>query len=204
MLPRNSHLIQVYIISLLGGCQLAGNSHTHGESAESEVASMNRVIKSASFGAIELELLYRSPESLAFQALGQEGSEEALDQMMAEFSGSVCFLFIMSHMANLDLLKGLSSDRSDYEQLTEYVAFQMQGDLWIVQSSDTIPCSAYHWERDYGLTGSIRVVCAFESVSTEQDFTFIYDDALFGVGQVKFNFLKEDFRNLPKPKIPRS
>ena len=98
-----------------------------------------------------------------------------------------------------DLLKRGVADANEYEQRLNYLAYQMQHDIQLVDNGDTLNCLLYHFERTYGLTPHRTVLLGFEASTREtyQDKTLIIDDKITQNGIVKLKLKANQLNNIP-------
>lgn len=96
-----------------------------------------------------------------------------------------------------DVLKFKLRSPRQYEERVEYFAFGMQKDLRVIEEGDTLECVHEHFERTYGVSPYSDFTLAFQSSGSRTtagppgagghaaDKTFIFDDAILGVGPVR-------------------
>lgn len=90
---------------------------------------------------------------------------------------------------------------SQFEERTAYYSFGMQKDICIVLAEkDTIPCTVYHYERNYGVSPKNNFMLGFRSGAIKNA-VLIYDNTYLTTGPVKFALNEQDLLNHPKIKI---
>lgn len=91
-----------------------------------------------------------------------------------------------------DLLKLISSDQEQYAKYLKYFSFKAFQDVALVHDGDTIPSIGNIMVRDYGVKPSIDLVFYFdqEVKTLDKETKFVFDDAVFGLGRIKFTFNK--------------
>lgn len=106
-----------------------------------------------------------------------------------------------------DVLKANLSEGIEYSQRIEYLSFQMQQDLSLVEGGDTLACLLHHFERTYGISPYVNIVLAFERKKEEQippvedeDKTLVFNDQIFDLGRVKLTISGDNLKNIPQLK----
>lgn len=94
-----------------------------------------------------------------------------------------------------------SSGFNEYASKLDYLVAGFQDDINMVSGKDTMPCSLFHYERSYGLSGNnnFNVIFKKDTVATEQ--TMMIDLSVFDLGRVKFTFNKNELKDIPKLSI---
>jgi hypothetical protein len=101
-----------------------------------------------------------------------------------------------------ELLKHQVSGPGEYNARINYFAFGMQHDISLVDGTDTIPCSLFHFERAYDVTPYSTFLLGFNKGAKKgvYDKTLIFQDKTFHKGTIKLSFRREDLLNTPKLK----
>lgn len=104
-----------------------------------------------------------------------------------------------------DILKMNSPSQQEYYQRQNYLTYEFQGDIQLVDGTDTIPCDLFQMVGNYGLAPYIDFVIGFKSKDAIQnqvqhDKQFILEDKIFGGGILKFIVKKEDINKIPEIK----
>ena len=82
---------------------------------------------------------------------------------------------------------------------TMHLDFNMQQDFMLVQNADTL-LPAICQKVAQGRDGCYEYLLAFETNASQpgrHDYTLLYNDILFGIGQVAFVYKKEDTQKIP-------
>ena len=96
------------------------------------------------------------------------------------------------------------TDRQEYYERLDYFAFQMKKDLILVDGTDTLGCSLYHFERTYNLTPFNNIVLGFANpgyLKEAKDKTLIYKDNILDIGAVKLTIKASSLEDMPKLKL---
>jgi hypothetical protein len=92
-----------------------------------------------------------------------------------------------------------SGDKPEKEKLM-YLDFDMQPDFVLLKNNkDSVP-AAICQKIENGKGGSYEYLLAFDKVKsngTNEDFTIIYNDKIFGMGSVAFVYKQNDIKNIP-------
>lgn len=92
---------------------------------------------------------------------------------------------------------GLNNDQEFYARL-EYFSLEMQKDIFLIESSDTLSCLMFHYERTYGIDPRATFVMAFPARKNKaSDKTFLFSGDRLGVGPVLITISGDDIKNTP-------
>jgi hypothetical protein len=83
-----------------------------------------------------------------------------------------------------------------------YLDFDMQNDFVLLLGKDSIAPGICQ-KIENGIPGSYQYMLAFESRGKEisnDDFTVIYNDKIFGIGTIAFVYNQDDIKKIPKLK----
>lgn len=75
-----------------------------------------------------------------------------------------------------------------FEEGVKFMAFEIEKRLKIIQEDSVYHSNGVHFERDFSLSDRLRVVAFFKGVNREKEFTYFFDDKIFGGGVQEFNF----------------
>ncbi|MEY4573766.1 MAG: hypothetical protein RLZ10_3072 [Bacteroidota bacterium] len=100
-----------------------------------------------------------------------------------------------------EILKYELESPQQYTNRVNYYAFGMQRDIkLVVDGKDSISCDLYHFERAYDVVPFVKIVIGFKKVDTYKEKTLVFNDNVFGAGDIKLRFTKKELRNVPKLK----
>lgn len=196
-------------VALLSGCGRGGertyevaSSTDVQELLEAEKAhhSMEKKIK-----AVNFKLIYIPAEQFALREMGDmsAATQAGFDSLVKAYAGLSMFnLEIRVDGFNEELVHYQPGGRAvDFEKVTAYYAFGMQKDIYIVQSEkDTIPCTVYHYERNYGISPNNNFMLGFEAANLKEA-VLVYDNDYLKTGPVKFALNALDQNKHPQIKI---
>jgi len=84
-----------------------------------------------------------------------------------------------------------------------YLDFDMQNDFVLVVGKDSIMPGICQ-KIENGKAGSYEYMLVFENAGkneSENDFTVIYNDKIFGIGTIAFVYNRDDIKRIPKLKV---
>lgn len=102
------------------------------------------------------------------------------------------------------LLRANLASEEEYYQRMFYYTSEVQKDIYLVEGSDTLPCSFYHFEQTFNITPVNSMIMEFERKNPQagyQDITLVYEDRMLNTGMLKFSFKKSFLNNLPQLRI---
>jgi hypothetical protein len=126
-----------------------------------------------------------------------ESQYKAMDKMQ--------YYSLRIQTAGNDLLKEGSPSQQEYYQRQNYLTFEFQGDIQLVDGGDTLSPALFQMVGNYGLAPYVDFVMGFttkDKLHTEilQDKYFILEDKVFGNGILKFIVKKEAINKTPEIK----
>lgn len=104
-----------------------------------------------------------------------------------------------------DILKLNNPSQQEYYQRQNYLTYEFQDNLLLVDGKDSLQCELFQMVGNYGLAPYVDFVMGFKSEDLDQkhvksDKEFILQDNVFGGGILKFRVKKEDINNTPEIK----
>jgi hypothetical protein len=99
-----------------------------------------------------------------------------------------------------EILKAGLKSREDYDKRVKYFSFEMQQDIQLVDGTDTLPCTMYHYERAYDATPVTTILVGFQAdaKNAAKTKTLLIYDRTFNKGLLKFRFTENRLNTLPK------
>ena len=154
----------------------------------------NGFLKTELVANTEYSVLYSHPQFEALKRIkdDQKASEELITELIQESSEQLIFYIRLRDINNKNLLKKDIVDNKVYDERLMYLLGDIKDDFSLLNGTDTISCSIHHFERGYGVNPSLNITLAFNKPSKLTDFTFIYNDQLFGAGKLKFQYFSEE------------
>lgn len=191
----------IVILLILSACQQDQVSYADFVSKVNNLESGLK--KEQTFGGLVIEVFYQTPEMVA---INEATSEEEYRDIIKEKNQFHHFkLRFRTNESGVEFLKYNISRTSDHNFRLQYLISEISKDIYLISGNDTLPCSLHHFERTYKLTNYGDVTLLFERKSlhdhktdVSNDIRFIYDDKMYGIGQLSFVFRSEDINDAPK------
>lgn len=162
----------------------------------------NELLKNKSIEDITFSSLYKPTDYIACIENEEGLSEAKLSEVKKELGDLIYFdLRISLKDADYDLLKHKLTSSDEYGKRLNYLSFEMQKDISLINGNDTVPCALYHFERAYDLVNYVNISVAFDAPLYNSEKTILINDRLFNKGMVKINYLPTVFKNIPKLKV---
>ena len=163
----------------------------------------NGLVTKKESGKFKFELEYRPQELVALQNLNDDiSNKDAFDNELRELSGFQFFNFKISGKGTTDFLKTGVSDQSEYYQRLAYFSSFAQPDFFLVEGKDTLACSMYHFERNYGISPFQTILLGFDNSKTSiEDKKLIYEDKTLGIPSVQMEIPAKKIKKIPNLKL---
>ena len=166
-------------------------------------SSENQFIRHKDFEGIQFSVFYKPAEYLALKEQEDADSfdlkyyKSRIEGLKKQYN----FGFRLRSDEGNNALQSSNTNETEYFQKLRYYLTNAQQDFQLIipQSNDTIECSTYHMERNYGAAPFIDINLAFINPTTElQDFIIKFEDHVFLNGTIKFAYEKDNIQNLPE------
>ena len=100
---------------------------------------------------------------------------------------------------------GFLLDSADnHDDRINYFMFDMQSDLKLVESGDSLDCQLFHFENTIGITPELRFLLGFErrkGVSEHSDKTLLFKGSKLGLQELTLQVLSKDLAALPEMEL---
>jgi hypothetical protein len=153
---------------------------------------------------VNLTLKYISNEQMALRDLDDlsKATQASFDSILKGYDSLLFFnLEVSIDHFNEELLHYKPEQGASFEERVAYYSFDMQKNICIVVAEkDTIPCTMYHYERNYGVSPKNTFMLGFEA-SHLKNAVLIYDNQFLTTGPVKFALRDQDLFTHPQIKI---
>jgi hypothetical protein len=195
---KRTHYIFISLFLLVISCKqkmLLPHEYVQWMSNESNGVKVKKKI-----GDFEFSLQYKTPEYVILQQYKSDTiKSETVNKEKKELDGMQYYTFQVKSEDGKDILQTGISDESEYSSRLEYFLSDAQDDMSLVENGDTIPCTLYHFERNYNLGPLSTIVLGFEKTKTfsSADKTFIYNDQVLGTGPVQLTIQEKDIQQIP-------
>jgi hypothetical protein len=161
----------------------------------------NYLIRDKELSDIKYQLSFMPKECLAYRELkNAEYSKEQFEEAKKHYEGMSYFNFRMEVIDGTgELLKHRLSSANEYNNRINYLAFEMQKDIFLVQGKDTLYPGLYHFERVFEAAPYTTIMLAFDNLkfNPEKEFTVVCNDKLFNKGYIKYNYRTNQIIDLP-------
>ncbi len=161
----------------------------------------NDLSKIKEISEMNYHLSYMPKECLTYMELkNTEFTKEQFDETKKHYEGMTYFNFRIELKGGQgELLKYNLSSPQQYNARINYMAFEMQKDIFLVQGKDTLPPGLFHFERIYEVAPFATVMLAFDNKKFDpnNEFTVVYNDRLFNKGYIKYNYKQKQLIDLP-------
>lgn len=202
---RNNYII-IAILCMVCSCGKRGPL-THEISSPAEAKAFLGEEKEKGFYETKLKdvnfkLSYIPAEAMALRELGDlsQASQASFDTLVKSYEGLLFFDMAISidHFNEEMIHYGIvTNDEASFENRVAYYSFGMQKDISLISGMDTIPCTAYHYERNYGISPQNHFMLGFRT-SRVKDVVLVYHNQLLATGPVKFALKEQDLTYHPK------
>lgn len=190
------------MVLIMCSCKENGGGHTYEVSSAADAkafmdAESGKNTYETKIKDVNFKLKYISGEQMALRDLGDisNATQAAFDSIVKGYDSLLFFNLEVSVDGFSEELLHYKTDvmnAGDFEKRVAYYAFDMQKDICIVLAGkDTIPCTMYHYERNYGVSPKNNFMLGFEA-SRLKDAVLVYDNNYLTTGPVKFALNGQD------------
>lgn len=161
----------------------------------------NDLSKTKEISEMNYHLTYMPKECMAYMELKNENyTKEQFEEGLNHYKEMTYFNFrIELKEGQGELLKYDLRSPQQYNARINYVSFEMQKDIYLVQGKDTLLPGLYHFERIFEVAPFTTIMLAFDNkkFNPENEFTVVYNDKLFNKGFIKYNYKQKQLIDLP-------
>lgn len=124
---------------------------------------------------------------------------EHLSEMEIELTESLDIHFTMAPQeGEMSFLKYNLSSLEEYQERVNYLSFEMDEYVYLLNGNDTLRPNLYHFERTFDLSPAAHFLLSFPRPKMlEGDVILILEDHYFGMGPVRFRFDLSRLSQLP-------
>ena len=210
-MPRTNWIISLAVICLVSSCgKQSPQSYVLSTPGEVKAFLADKEKKNnyeTKIQEVNFKLRHISGEEMALREFGDlpKATQAMFDSAAKAYEGKLYFrLEISIDGFNEELMHyrpDASGSEAAFEERVSYYSFGMQKDICIVVAEkDTIPCTMYHYERNYGVSPNNRFMLGFEA-SALKNAVLVYDNPYLPTGTVKFALSEQDLSSHPQIKI---
>ena len=197
---RHKFILPLFTIAVLHSCQQEYTAVEYKQWIESEGSGLH---KQKEVGGMLFDVQYQTPEYMVILNKGPLEFESCdleteLDNYGDE-SHRLIFTIDNSEAGIAPLEYGIVSENEYYGRI-QYLNSEVSKDFFMLAGTDTLPCRFAHFERDFGISPTMRLNLAFDKNPTpmEEDMQLCFEDRLFNNGLIKFTFDQDDLNDLPE------
>ena len=211
-------LIILFSISCKNSVRVSADKEDQERSSSGEIKSLtadgllsytinpeNGLLKTKKINEFSYSVKFKPiPYIIAQEADGKSVGAEEYAKKVDELRGLQYYdLRLEVENTNDEILKYDLNSSEQYDARVNYLAFQMQNDIQLIDGNDTLNCLMYHMERAYDIVPYSTILCGFKNLKKTkiEDKTFVLHDNLFNNGIIKLTFLNSDIENIPQLKL---
>lgn len=159
----------------------------------------NGLLIGSKFNGVSYTLQYQPTDYLVMLQLRSFSvSPEIFRQQYDRFKGTEHFVLHID-IRSWDSLVAKANDTAKVRKgMTDYLDFNIQKDMKLVEGSDTIPCGISEYESSMGMYPYYSFVLGFNKLENSKDREFIYSNKVIGTGNIKLTIKNKDIQNIPK------
>jgi len=167
-------------------------------------SSIGTYVQEKSFGDFKVKMKYKAPTYMATAQLLRSTNSEKTDfkDLVKEYETSSNYVLQFENMAGGDLIKKIASSNQKYQELVNYLAFGIHEDLFLCTTTDTIPCSFAHFERNFDVAPFTNIDVGFKydyhSLLDQDNWSILFNAERFAIGPLYFRFEAEELNENPK------
>ncbi len=162
----------------------------------------NGLTQSRKIGPYILEAQYKPVDFISLLEKENDLTESYLNKRRKELKGLQYYKLRLAsadpHQRVMDI--GNYSEQ-DYYNKIYYFGLEMQQDIKLLESDDTLKCVLFHFERNYDLAPYVDFNLGFEKNTAPGDRELILMAHKIGLGTVKFRFKAAAIHNIPTIKL---
>ncbi|HYG14780.1 MAG TPA: hypothetical protein VEC12_03435 [Bacteroidia bacterium] len=148
---------------------------------------------------LQIKVQYKSPVYMAIKEFDTDNFQyDSMAVLAQEYDGAYHFGFKISSAVNgYDVIKAKLPPKEYLDRIT-YLSTEVSKDFKLVLGLDTLPCSICHFERTFNISPHNEFILVFPGrITSEENAKLIYDDKIFGIGKLEFDFKRKHFKNIP-------
>ncbi len=166
--------------------------------------SVGTYVQERSFGDFKVKMKYKSPSYMATAQLLRSTNAQKTDfkELVESYKTSSNYVLQFENMTGGDLMKKIATSDQKYQELVNYLAFGIQEDLFLCTTTDTIPCSFAHFERNFDVAPFTNIDIGFKhdyhSLLDQDNWSILFNAERFAIGPLYFRFEAAELNENPK------
>lgn len=161
------------------------------------------MVKEQMFEHMHFKMACVTPTLLAIKR--SLGNYTLVNNYLNETANMSYFIFKIQSDKKEDPFKIGINDEKQYGERVNYANTNIQRDFKLEYNNRVFDCRSVLFEPGRGVADGIVFSLVFDDLNLIKavlsDVKLVYDDKLFGLGTMKFNFKKEQLEALPKLKL---
>jgi hypothetical protein len=141
-----------------------------------------------------------------FMAISQLNGEVITDKKLNETkTGLTCcrhFKINIQAKDSSDVLTYKLRNKEEYYERVKYLSTDISSHLYLIEGTDTLPCTFSHYERTYKMKASANVMAFFErkkvNLPENQPMKLLLTTGGFNPNTLEFKFNETELNNIPQ------
>lgn len=194
MVNRN---LLLYFLLLLTSCSTELNPDSFKDFCSDPE---NGWVQQKSFGDVTLRCFRKPTEYLALQEVKFSHDSLGVVKQKCDQYRQLEYYEIQVEAEGLQLERSRSNYNGEDKSMVEYLSYDFEQNIRLVNGTDTLSPALFHFERSYGLNSKVTFNLAFDVKQKKSDRILEVDSELLGSGKVKFLYPKNLDQSLPRVK----
>ena len=188
------------LLVIMGGVLLVTCSCQHKTGLKKYIQAVddtaNGLTQTRSLGQYFITAQYKPYPYILLKERHVEPQSEEWVQQQSNIAGLEYFSFSVGSNRG-QLLSSLNAVSDSMNTSTsDYLAFKLEEDVYLIHGEDTLLPVLFHWPRSYELAQQETFMLGFPRGDTTQNITLVYDDRLLGIGVQKFTIYRKNIEAL--------
>ncbi len=165
----------------------------------------NGLIETKEIGAYKFSLFYKPA---AYQALMEcedyNFQADSVNKTIKQLEGMDYYTFRIESKVTNELANAGTASQDQYSAKLQYFAGEMQNDISLVDGKDTLPCSLFHYERNFGVSAHNNFILVFETGPQNKaanNKTLVFNDRVLGIGPLNLSIKGKNIDHIPQLKL---
>lgn len=145
----------------------------------------------------------KTPEYCALQelAFAQHKSDSVYQSFLSKYNHSIYFTLKLTGLNNADSMPDQATNTISSAVTSEYLNFNMQQDLKLVNGADTLDCTLYHNEPYNSQLTMNTILLGFATVIKKQNLSLIYVGNIENLKCLSITFEEKHLTEIPYLKL---
>jgi hypothetical protein len=161
----------------------------------------HELVRKVIAGDYEYTIQLATPEYMACKGQAADSSS-GLSARIAELKGHLFFIVKMNRTEQKRMASGTMEEATRHSEADALVAYydqQAAQDITLeTGTGSNLHPVTYHFEQNYGLAPYNTMIAGFETGPVTEDISFVFNDRLRNIPQVRASFSKSVLQELPQ------